>query len=339
MRSLLAGLWLGLLMLAPPAFAADAPASPPAPFPASAYVGRWALQMDGRNVFILDLRAGAAEGAFTGTFTRPANFQLNPAGEEISQITSQAMVEPVTKADFGPSSLRFTVQNPTDPKDTDALKFKVFGKAYGGLVFTGFKMRTLPLVRVGPEAVVASDWDPERVYIPDDHHRTNAEMTQLFDEDQAARTVANIDWPAVAKADAARRARTLELLNQGGLHTGADFLHAAFVFQHSDKPVDYLLADTLAMAAVKRGRPDASWIAAATLDRYLQNIGQPQIYGTQFTVNSGAPATQAPMDGKLVPDSLRRILGVPPLAQQAPPPGFAARGPVAAPATAPVEAP
>ncbi len=338
MRSLVAGFWLGLLMLASHALAADAPPLTPAPLPASAYVGRWALQMDGRNVFILDLRAGAAEGAFTGAFTRPANFQLNAASAEISEITRQAMVEPISKADFGPNSLQFTVQNPTDPKDTDTLKFKVFGKHYGGLVFSGVQMRTLPMVRVGPDAAVAADWDPEKVYAPDDHHTTNSEMTRLFDEDQAARKIAKIDWTVVAKADAARRARTLELLNQGKLHTGADFLHAAFVFQHGDKPADYLLAHTLAMAAVKQGRPDASWIAAATLDRYLQNIGQPQVYGTQFTVKGNAPATQAPMDGKLVPDSLRRIFGVPPLAQQLPPPGFAAASAAAA-ATAPIEAP
>jgi hypothetical protein len=28
---------------------------------------------------------------------------------------------------------------------------------------------------------------------------------------------------------------------------------------------------------------DARWIAAATLDRYLQRIGQPQVFGTQFS--------------------------------------------------------
>ena len=82
--------------------------------------------------------------------------------------------------------------------------------------------------------------------------------------------------------DEQRRGAVAELLKQGKLHTGEDFEHAAFIFQHGGTPDDYLLAHTLAMVAVARGRSTAIWIAAATLDRYLQNIKQPQIYGTQF---------------------------------------------------------
>jgi hypothetical protein len=70
------------------------------------------------------------------------------------------------------------------------------------------------------------------------------------------------------------------------------------------------------MAAIARGRPDATWIAAATLDRYLQNIGQPQVYGTQFSTPPGRPTTQEPFNRTLIADRLRIILGVPPLADQ-----------------------
>jgi len=317
MRTLMASLWFALLILA----AADAAAASDAP--ASAYLGRWALQMDGRNLFILDLKAGAGSGAGTlmGALTWPTNFQINTSNDEISKVTLPLAVTPIVEAGFDNNgSLRFVVHDPQNPKDTDTFLFKVSGRDYGGLIIAGARMRTLPMNRVGPDATASSAWDPDRVYAPDDHHTTNPEMTRLFDEDQAARKVDRIDWSVVSKADAARRAQTLDLLNQGKLHTGADFLHAAFVFQHGDRPGDYLLAHTLALAAVKRGRSDASWIAAATLDRYLQTIGQPQIYGTQFTIKQGAPATQAPMDGKLIPDSLRLLLGVPALAQQAPPP-------------------
>jgi hypothetical protein len=148
--------------------------------------------------------------------------------------------------------------------------------------------------------------------------QANAEMTAIFDADQADRqgTGAAIDWAVVSPRDTARRLRTLALLNGGALRSGDDFWHAAFVFQHGSEPNDYLLAHTLAIVAAARGRPDATWIAAATLDRYLQNIGRPQIYGTQFHITTGQPATQEPYDRALLSDALRQALRVPPLADQ-----------------------
>jgi hypothetical protein len=82
--------------------------------------------------------------------------------------------------------------------------------------------------------------------------------------------------------DAGRRKRVHEMLDQGILKTGADFHDAAFIFQHGDTPEDYLLAHVLAMAAIAQGDARGRWIAAATLDRYLQAVGEPQIFGTQY---------------------------------------------------------
>jgi hypothetical protein len=146
----------------------------------------------------------------------------------------------------------------------------------------------------------------------------NPEMTAIFDADQADRQAggAAIDWSVVGPRDEARRARTLALLNAGALRSGDDYWHAAFVFQHGMQPNDYLLAHTLAVIAAARGRADATWIAAATLDRYLQNIGQAQIYGTQFRSRPGQPTTQEPYKRALVSDALRQALGVPPQAEQ-----------------------
>jgi len=70
------------------------------------------------------------------------------------------------------------------------------------------------------------------------------------------------------------------------------------------------------VTAVAKGNSKASWIAAATLDRYLQRIGQPQIYGTQFLHNAGKPWTQEPYKRSLLPDALREATGVPSLAKQ-----------------------
>lgn len=146
---------------------------------------------------------------------------------------------------------------------------------------------------------------------------SNAEMTAIFVADQAARDhPSKIDWNILGPQDRARRARTQALLEAGQLNSADDFYHAAYVFQHGDDPEDFLKAHALAVVAVARGKPDASWIAAATLDRYLQRIGQPQIYGTQFLHPPGQKWTQEPYKRDLLPDSVRRVTGVPPLADQ-----------------------
>jgi hypothetical protein len=181
----------------------------------------------------------------------------------------------------------------------------------------GIPFPPMSLVRAQGVVSVSSDWDPGKTYSPDDDASSNAEMKRIFDEDQRVRQPGfKIDWAVVGKSDAARREATRKLLNEGALHTGEDFIFAAFVFQHGDSPNDYLLAHTLAMIAVRKGRNDALWIATATLDRYLQSIKQPQIYGTQFFTPKDALTTQEPYDRTLISDALRRQLGVPPLAAQ-----------------------
>ena len=76
------------------------------------------------------------------------------------------------------------------------------------------------------------------------------------------------------------------------------------------------MAHTLAMIAVARGEDSALWIATATLDRFLQSIGQPQVYGTQFKSGVNDEATQEPYNRDVIADELRRQLGVPSLAAQ-----------------------
>jgi hypothetical protein len=142
-------------------------------------------------------------------------------------------------------------------------------------------------------------------------------MKRIFDEDQRARQAwPNIDWPTVNKADAVRLVATMRLLNEGALHSGEDFEWAANVFQHGSDPNDFLLAHTLAIVAVRKGYSDGTWIAAATLDRYLQAIKQPQIYGTQFLNPDDKPTTQEPYNRTLIPDTIRRLLQVPDRAAQ-----------------------
>jgi hypothetical protein len=168
---------------------------------------------------------------------------------------------------------------------------------------------------------------------------SNAEMKAIYEADQADRAPGGpaIDWAVVTPRDEARRARTLALVAAAALASGDDYWHAAFVLQHGSEPDDFLLAHTFAVIAAARGRSDATWIAAATLDRYLQKSGRPQIYGTQFnTSNETRTTTQDPYDRTLVSDALRQALGVPPQADlerrraeiEA---GFRARAPAPAP--------
>jgi len=145
----------------------------------------------------------------------------------------------------------------------------------------------------------------------------NQEMTAIYVADQAARDhPATIDWKVLWPADKARRAQTQALLDAGKLGSANDFHHAAYVFQHGDDAEDCLKAHALAVVATARGKQEATWIAAATLDRYLQRIGQPQIYGTQFLHPQGQKWTQEPYRRDLLSDAVREASGVLPLAAQ-----------------------
>ncbi len=149
------------------------------------------------------------------------------------------------------------------------------------------------------------------------HERaSDGEMTQIFNADQAARKSQAIDWSIVSQDDQVRRARTQVLLDEGRLNSAEDFYHAAFVFQHGDLPEDFLKAHALAVVAAARGKPEAAWIAAATLDRYLQRIGRPQIYGTQYQLRGAQGWTQEPYRRDLLSDALRDATGVPSISGQ-----------------------
>jgi hypothetical protein len=126
-----------------------------------------------------------------------------------------------------------------------------------------------------------------------------------------------------------RRAQIRSLLAAGAIKTGEDYYDAAFIFQHGEAADDYLFAHVLAMDAVIQGYDTAKWIAAATLDRYLQKIDKPQIFGTQYPLDPNAPHPQqdphlvvltgrtlAPYDEQLLPDTVRLDFCVPNVAQQ-----------------------
>ena len=141
---------------------------------------------------------------------------------------------------------------------------------------------------------------------------------RLFLEDQKDREgpAASLAWDKIAPRDQARREKVHGLLAAGDLTSAEDFHDAAYIYQHGQDPKDYLMAHLLAMMAVQKGDKSSLWISAATLDRYLRAVQQPQIFGTQYgSVNNG-PYTQEPYDQVLIPDALRLAFCVPELEQQ-----------------------
>lgn len=147
-----------------------------------------------------------------------------------------------------------------------------------------------------------------------------SEVHKLYIEDQHDRgvgTKAAISGIELSTRDQQRRMRVHQLLEAGLLKTADDFHDAAFIYQHGLTPDDYLLAHVLATVAVAKGDKRSLWISAATLDRYLYAIHQPQIFGTQYHSTDDSPITQEPYERTLVPDQLRAILCVPSVKQQA----------------------
>lgn len=299
--------------------------------------GRWALRAGGRTLMILEIRRDArGPSGWAGSLSRPASIDI-VGGSPIagtyrwSNIGPPIEQRPLLAAAVDGDSLRLEFDGP--PDDRDRVRFRALpGGTYAEMAYNPDRAAPLRLVRAAPGEVVATDWHRDRTYSVDPQWPRNAEAASIFAADQAARRdPARIDWAVVAREDEGRRRRMRAMLDAGELQSADDFYHGAFIFQHGSTPDDYLLAHALAMVAVARGRADASWIAAATLDRYLQEIGRPQIFGTQFQTQPGGGATQEPYNADLVPDAIRNALGVPGRAAQeerrraleAPPPAAA----------------
>jgi hypothetical protein len=153
---------------------------------------------------------------------------------------------------------------------------------------------------------------------------------QLEIEDQSENP-GNISPEEYYRHGNARRAEVRKLLEEGRITSGEDFSDAALIFQHGQTPEEYLFAHVLAVEALITGGSADKWIAAATLDRYLHAVNQPQVFGTQYPADKASgntpkpqvdprvwnvQRTQQPYDAKLLPDAVRRDFCVPDVSQQ-----------------------
>ncbi|MEJ2010345.1 MAG: hypothetical protein P8Z30_19695 [Acidobacteriota bacterium] len=283
------------------------------------FAGNWVLKLGNRVLMAVVLEpAPGSAGSFTGWLARPRHFKSSGAGEFFSGIQGPVVRYPIVQSSATGNCLAFTTRNPADKTDRDHFRLCLGAPGHATLGIDTPTIEPLPLARVKGPVTVATDWNSARTYFQDETSVSNPEMRRIFEADQKDRQGAfgKIDWAMVSIRDAAHRKQVRQLLAEGKLHTGKDFLRAAFIFQHGGTPDDYLLAHTLAMIAVARGEGDAIWIAAASLDRYLLSIHQPQIYGTQFMTKPDGQATQEPYNRHLISDALRHDLGVPSQAEQ-----------------------
>lgn len=280
-------------------------------------MGEWVMHVGQRTMFVLSVRPAENKGqACAGSLSRPKHLQTAD-GISFNHVAGPTESESIVACERKAGGLSITVVNPTDATDRDTYMLMVRDGSHAELQIEGAPVPPLKLERATGAVAVSTDWEVNKSYSPDDDVPSNAEMKRIFDEDQKVRQPGfKIDWSVVSRSDAERREQTRKLLSEGALHTGQDFEWAAFVFQHGSTPDDYLLAHTLAIVALKKGEQDGAWIAAATLDRYLQSIKQPQIYGTQFLTPQGKPTTQDPYNRTLVSDPLRKQFGVPSVEEQ-----------------------
>lgn len=275
-------------------------------------IGTWAMKAEGTTISELDVRHDAK--GWSGTWLRPAKVSVE--GDVFSNVAGPVEKRPSFAGRETDGGIELSFYDPAPNSTPDIFRLKTVDQNHAMLTYVGLGIEPIELVRLRT-TVPLGPWDRTKVYRRVVHRPTNAEMTAIFDADQAARRdPAHIDWKKVGAEDDARRKRTQELLDTGALASGDDFYHAAFLFQHGGEPADYLKAHLLATVAVARGKPAATWIAAATLDRYLQSIKQPQVLGTQFLTPAGGHTSQEPYDRALVPDSVRQALGVPATADQ-----------------------
>lgn len=144
----------------------------------------------------------------------------------------------------------------------------------------------------------------------------NRELYEIYRADQDDRKPP-IDWEKVTPRDLARQERVQQIMAAGGLKVAGDFYHAALVFQHGQKPEDFKLSHGLCLKtiALEPDHDGAKWLTCAAEDRWLQNTGKPQVWGTQYTREKGGSWTNEPFDRTAKTDEERVAMGVKTLAE------------------------
>lgn len=144
------------------------------------------------------------------------------------------------------------------------------------------------------------------------------ELRAMFAGDQADRRAVSARTMTGAELgvrDLQRRQRLEELVADGALVSADDYYYAAFLLQHGTTAAEYRRAHDFAQIAMKGGSRPARWLVAATMDRWLVALGQPQQYGTQY-LRIGTHGYAIYAVDPQVSDEERAQYDVPPLGEQ-----------------------
>lgn len=139
------------------------------------------------------------------------------------------------------------------------------------------------------------------------------ELAELYRDDQKDQN--DPTWTAdndleFSKRQETRRDRVMQFVTAGQLASAEDWNHAAMLLQHGQSADDYLLAHVLAVPPATQKLPFSEFMSAATLDRFLQHIGRPQIFATQTAGSDPATAPlMEPFDDSMS-NSIRAAYGL-----------------------------
>ena len=145
----------------------------------------------------------------------------------------------------------------------------------------------------------------------------NAELQKMHDEDQASRSVPNIDWMILTRQDSLREIRVHEMFKEGKIVTAKDYYNSAMIFQHGRDTIASSMAVKHMRKAIELDSTMNKWLLAAAIDRDLMRRGKPQIYGTQYVKETGEDKWKRyKIDSTKLSDEERKEYGVETLAEQ-----------------------
>lgn len=269
--------------------------------------GEWILIADDTAIMKFEI-SEATPTEYAVKWTRPATYNISRHSFfNIGNARVDSVAHALAKS---PSTLtvHFVDKNTEKPPQNFRIHLRDGRRASLSILNSPFDDFTL--VRTCSVSDIGN-WNIAERYNRTVFYESNSEVRDLFLEDQSDRKSGLMSESDLKKRDSARFSKLNNLVNENRLKSGRDFYYAAFIFQHGENPHDYLRAHAFAMTALMRNEPDAAWIAAASLDRYLLAIDKKQIYGTQTMRDADGSYSKAPYEAEIIPDIMRAAANVP----------------------------
>src|SRR5690606_15430237 len=148
--------------------------------------GRWAVRSQGRPMVILTLRREA--DGWRGEMERPTTLTTDGTASSLTAVSGPRIVRMIISARETPEGLALTVAPPTSQAGGVAslMVLSVRGDGTARLKPEGMPGDGLVLDRAAVGEALFVAWDAKAAYPIDQHWQTNAEMTRIFEADQAA---------------------------------------------------------------------------------------------------------------------------------------------------------